>query len=69
MAAAFCPENGDIACKRCHGEKFVYVRLRDLSGKSNTPGGVEHCIVCPGCNGKGFLTEADVRAYYDSIRG
>lgn len=50
-------------CNQCDGRGYVHEKLRDKSGKS---GGqfVEHVVNCPKCNGKGFITKADIEDYY-----
>jgi len=52
-----------MQCKICKGEGHVTVKMRDLSGRNDNPlhppGHVLGIVVCPGCNGKGHVTEED----------
>lgn len=45
-------------CNRCHGEKFVNVTLKDLSGKNSHGMGNTHLIGCPECNCTGYIMDA-----------
>lgn len=42
-------------CNRCHGKKFVDVRLKNLG----TLDWEWHTTVCPQCAGKGYITQED----------
>jgi DnaJ-class molecular chaperone len=50
-------------CPRCHGDKFLDVKLKNLS----TLEWVDHIIACPTCNGKGYITKEDSDSYYHSM--
>ncbi len=49
-------------CHRCKGEKFVTEKANDLSGKSNNTPSV---VICPMCDGKGYISASDREKYYD----
>ena len=55
-------------CQKCHGNKFYYEKLRDLSGRSpGSPSMVEHYLPCDMCEAKGYTDETDHDRYLRSM--
>lgn len=51
-------------CQKCHGAKFYYAKLRDLSGRTpGSPSVVEHLLACDMCGGKGYTDQSDHNRY------
>jgi hypothetical protein len=46
-------------CSCCKGRTYVTVKMQDRSGRSNDSLPILGTVVCPACNGKGFITAAD----------
>lgn len=50
-----------MKCTTCKGNGHVTVRMKDRSGRQPHGLGVLGICVCPGCLGKGHITDADRR--------